>query len=112
MGRFADDQSRRDDEELRAMSARGRSKLAQSKVKEAPWSEDPRRSTPNIVWPTPSGNAPGDQWLSAARRENDSLLSGLRFEPTLPPMNAISSTSVFNRLAAIRRNRSAMRSAC
>ena len=64
-----------------------------------------------IVCPTPSGSAAGDQWLSAATRENDSLLSGLRFDPTWPPANAISSISVFNWLAAMRASRSAMRSA-
>ena len=54
--------------------------------------------------PATSGSAP-------RARENDTLLSGLRFDPTLPPANAISSISVFNWLAAIRASRSAMRAA-
>src|ERR1700676_3039693 len=70
-----------------------------------------QKTVSRIVCPIPSGNAPGDQWLSAATRENDILLSGLRFEPTLPPANAISSISVFNWLAAIRAIRSARRPA-
>ena len=57
----------------------------------------------------PSGSAPGDQWLSPAKRENDTLLSGLRFDPTWPPTKAMSSMSVFNWLAAMRASRDAMR---
>ena len=59
-----------------------------------------RRAAPQAT----SGSAP-------ASRENDTLLSGLRFDPTLPPANPISSISVFNWLAAMRASRSAMRSA-
>ena len=33
-----------------------------------------------MVWPMPSGSAAGDQWLSPASRENETLLSGLRFD--------------------------------
>src|ERR1700693_1531458 len=61
-----------------------------------------QKTVSRIVCPIPSAKAPGDQWLSAATRENDILLSGLRFEPTLPLANAISSISVFNWLAATR----------
>src|ERR1700676_5233369 len=70
-----------------------------------------QKTVSRIVCPIPSGKAPGDQWLSAATRENDVLLSGLRFEPTLPPAKAISSISVFNWLAATRAIRSATRPA-
>src|ERR1700692_1152225 len=70
-----------------------------------------QKTVSRIVWPIPSGNVPGDQWLSAATRENDILLSGLRFDPTLPPANAISAISVFNWLAATRAIRSARRPA-
>src|ERR1700685_3400579 len=70
-----------------------------------------QKTVSRIVCPIPSGNAAGDQWLSAATREKDTLLSGLRFEPTLPPAKAISSISVFNWLAATRAIRSARRPA-
>jgi hypothetical protein len=55
-----------------------------------------------MVWPTSSGSAPGDQWLSAAIRENGALLSGLRLDSAKPPAKTISSLSVLRPAAATR----------
>src|ERR1700728_3564926 len=70
-----------------------------------------QKTVSRMVCPTPSGSAPGDQWLNPATRENDALLSGLRFDLTWPPAKTISSASVFHWLAAVRASFGALRSA-
>ncbi len=74
-------------------------------------SGDVQNTVSRIVCWTSSGKVPGDQWLSAASRENASLLSGFRRELTAPSANTMSSASVLNWLAATRARRAAMRSA-
>ena len=64
-----------------------------------------------MVWPASSGSEPGDQWLSAATRENAIRFSGLCFEATKPFAKTTSAASTLSWLAAIRASRPATRSA-
>src|ERR1700723_4452452 len=104
---------------MRSTSTPQKSKMKPWQSDELMWSSSSgavssggvQNTVSRMVCPTPSGNAAGDQWLSPATRENDTLLSGLRLDLTWPPAKTISSASVFNWLAAMRASRPAMRSA-